>query len=145
MNSLVQNSVVVFRGRVVGKGVASGTALVTREPISFNNGVDPTTGLVIEVGHPLYGQRVTNRVLVFPVGKGSTGGSYVLYDLADRGLAPAAIINSRGDPIIVTGCVMGKITLVHKCEVDPVEVIRTGDWVEVNAAEGTVTVRRGSE
>ncbi|NPV69901.1 MAG: DUF126 domain-containing protein [Firmicutes bacterium] len=132
----------VLKGRVVGKGVSKGVALVTREPISFNNGVEPTTGCVIEVGHELYGQKITGRVLVFPVGKGSTGGSYVLYDLADRGLAPAAIINSRGDPVIVTGCIMGKIVLVHRCDKDPVENIRTGDWVEVDAERGVVIVTR---
>lgn len=124
-------SVMEIKGSGVGKGVVKGEALVTNEPISFNNGVDPTTGLVIEVGHELKGESVSGRILVFPVGKGSTGGSYVLYDLADRGLAPAAIINSRGDTVIVTGCVMGKIPLIHKCDQDPVATIRTGDMVEV--------------
>lgn len=123
-----------------GKGVIKGEALVTREPISFNNGVNPTTGLVIEVGHELKGQSITGKILVFPVGKGSSGGSYVLYDLADRGLAPAAIINSRGDTIIVTGCVMGKIPFMHKCDKDPVATIATGDTVEVEPEAGTIRV-----
>jgi uncharacterized protein len=133
-------SVIEIQGSGVGKGVVTGEALVTTEPISFNNGVDPTTGLVIEVGHELKGQSVTGRVLVFPVGKGSTGGSYVLYDLADRGLAPAAIINSRGDTVIVTGCVMGKIPLVHRCDKDPVATIATGDKVQVEPEKGLITV-----
>ncbi len=133
-------SVIEIKGSGVGKGIVRGEALVTREPISFNNGVDPTTGLVIEVGHELKGKSVTGKVLVFPVGKGSTGGSYVLYDLADRGLAPAAIINSRGDTVIVTGCVMGKIPLVHRCDKDPVAAISTGDMVEVEPETGTIRV-----
>ena len=83
-------TMIEIQGSGVGKGIITGEALVTTEPISFNNGVDPTTGLVIEVGHSLKGQSVAGKILVFPVGKGSTGGSYVLYDLADRGLAPAA-------------------------------------------------------
>jgi predicted aconitase with swiveling domain len=133
-------SVIEIKGSGVGKGIVRGEALVTKEPVSFNNGVDPTTGLVIEVGHELKGKSVTGKVLVFPVGKGSTGGSYVLYDLADRGLAPAAIINSRGDTVIVTGCVMGKIPLVHRCDKDPVATISTGDMVEVEPETGTVRV-----
>ncbi len=44
-------SVVVIKGSGVGREVVKGPALVTKEPISFNNGVDPTTGIVIEVGH----------------------------------------------------------------------------------------------
>lgn len=133
-------NVIEIKGAGVGKGVVKGEALVTNEPISFNNGVDPTTGLVIEVGHALKGESVTGKILVFPVGKGSTGGSYVLYDLADRGLAPAAIINSRGDTVIVTGCVMGRIPLVHRCDKDPVQTISTGDTVEVDAEAGTIKV-----
>ncbi len=132
--------VIEIHGSGVGKGVVAGEALVTKEPISFNNGVDPTTGLVIEVGHELKGQSISGKVLVFPVGKGSTGGSYVLYDLADRGLAPAAIVNSRGDTVIVTGCVMGKIPLVHRCDKDPVATIATGDRVEVEPEKGLVRV-----
>jgi predicted aconitase with swiveling domain len=133
-------TVIEIQGSGVGKGIIKGEALVTKEPISFNNGVDPTTGLVIEVGHELKGQSVTGKILVFPVGKGSTGGSYVLYDLADRGIAPAAIINSRGDTVIVTGCVMGKIPLVHKCDKDPVATIATGDMVEVEPEKGIIRV-----
>ncbi len=138
-------SVVVIKGSGVGREVVKGPALVTKEPISFNNGVDPTTGIVIEVGHELKGQSVTGKVLVFPVGKGSTGGSYVLYDLADRGLAPAAIVNSRGDTVIVTGCVMGKIPLIHKCDKDPVEAIATGDMVEVDPKAGIIKVTKGGQ
>ena len=133
-------SVIEIKAMGYGKGVIKGEALVTKEPISFNNGVNPTTGLVIEVGHELKGQSITAKILVFPVGKGSSGGSYVLYDLADRGLAPAAIINSRGDTIIVTGCVMGKIPFMHKCDKDPVETIATGDTVEVEPASGIIRV-----
>jgi predicted aconitase with swiveling domain len=133
-------SVIEIHGSGIGKGIITGEALVTKEPISFNNGVDPTTGLVIEVGHALKGESISGKILVFPVGKGSTGGSYVLYDLADRGLAPAAIINSRGDTVIVTGCVMGKIPLVHKCDKDPVATIATGDRVEVEPEKGIVRV-----
>jgi predicted aconitase with swiveling domain len=133
---------VIIQGTGVGKGKASGEAIVTKEPITFNNGVDPTRGTVIEKGHELEGQSIANKILVFPVGKGSSGGSYVLYDLADRGLAPAAIIMTRGDTIIVTGCVMGKIPLIHRCDRDPVAIISTGDIVNVDVEGGLVTVNK---
>jgi predicted aconitase with swiveling domain len=133
---------ITIHGIGVGKGKASGEAIVTKEPITFNNGVDPTKGTVIEKGHELEGQSITDKILVFPVGKGSSGGSYVLYDLADRGLAPSAIIMTRGDTIIVTGCVMGKIPLVHKCDKDPVGIISTGDNIEIDVESGLVTVNK---
>ncbi|MEA3339850.1 MAG: DUF126 domain-containing protein, partial [Chloroflexota bacterium] len=73
--------------RIVKAGQAEGEALVSPEPIGFLGGVDPDTGVIIEPGHPLEGQCVTGRVLVFPTGKGSTVGSYTLYRLARNDLA----------------------------------------------------------
>ena len=66
----------VLTGRVIKAGRARGVALVSSEPISFFGLVDAETGTVIEKGHPLEGQSVAGRVLVFPTGKGSTVGSY---------------------------------------------------------------------
>ena len=80
-----------LKGRIIKEGRARGAALVSPEPIGFLGGVEPETGLVVEKGHPLEGQSVAGRVLVFPTGKGSTVGSYTLYRLAKKGLAPAEI------------------------------------------------------
>jgi len=87
----------VLEGRVIKQGTAEGHALVSPEPIGFLGGVDGKTGIVTERGHPLEGVSVAGRVLVFPTGKGSTVGSYVLYELAANGLAPAAILNTESE------------------------------------------------
>ena len=80
----------ILTGRVIKHGRASGVALVSPEPIGFFGLVDAETGVVLEPGHPLVGQSVSGRVLVFPTGKGSTVGSYSLYRLARAGRAPVA-------------------------------------------------------
>ncbi len=129
-----------IRGDGIGKGRIKAEALVSTEPVSFNNGVESTNGIVIEPGHQLEGRCVTGKVLVFPVGKGSAGGSYVLYDLAQRKTGPAAIINTRSDTIIVIGCVMGRIPMMHRCDRDPVEAIRTGDMLDIDVEAGVITV-----
>ncbi|MBC7223302.1 MAG: DUF126 domain-containing protein [Anaerolineae bacterium] len=118
-----------FRGRVIRAGTAEGLALVSPEPIGFLGGVDPESGRVVEPGHPLEGQSVAGRVLVFPTGKGSTVGSYVLYRLAREGLAPAAIINRESEPIVAIGAIMGDIPMVDQV---PIEEIRTGQRVRVD-------------
>jgi len=74
-------------------------------------------------------------VLVFPSGKGSTVGSWVLYELSMRGLAPAAIVNVEADPVVAVGCIVARIPLVDKLDLNPVESIRTG-WLVRVAAEG---------
>ncbi len=107
------------------------------EPIGFLGGVDPDTGVVIEPGHPLEGQCVTGRVLVFPTGKGSTVGSYTLYRLARNDLAPAAIVNAEADPVVAVGAIIAEIPMVDQVDVS---LIRTGDWVQVQ--DGEIEVRR---
>jgi predicted aconitase with swiveling domain len=64
-------------------------------------------------------------------------GSYVLYALARNGKAPVAIINSRADPIIAVGAIMGKIPLVDDPEVGIVR-FRNGTRVTVDGDSGEI-------
>jgi predicted aconitase with swiveling domain len=127
----------VLRGRVIKAGRAEGTALVSPEPIGFFGMVDAETGIVIERGHPLAGQSIAGRVLVFPTGKGSTVGSYSLYRLARAGRAPAAIINVESEPIVAVGAIIGDIPMVDQIDITQ---IHTGDWVAVDEEQVTVHI-----
>lgn len=121
-----------IRCHKVASGRASGPALVTREPISFLGNVDPATGVVVDPGHELCGKCLAGTVLIFPGGKGSTVGSYVIYQLKKRGVAPAAMINLRSEPIVAVGAIIASIPLVDKV---PGEVLRlpSGTRIEVDA------------
>lgn len=132
---------IILKGHKVAKGKAQGEALVSQSAISFLGGVNPETGLVVEIGHELEGLSVSDKILVFPVGKGSTSGSYQLYTLVHFQKAPRAIINRRADPIVAIGAIIGDIPMVDKLEPDPLQVIKTGDLVEVDADQGIVRVR----
>lgn len=125
-----------YTGRVIKCGIATGEALVSPEPIGFLGGVDAETGIVTEKGHPLEGACVAGKVLVFPTGKGSTVGSYVLYQLAANGRAPAAILNAESEPIVAVGAIISEIPMVDQL---PIEHIHTGDIVAVEGAQVTVT------
>ena len=127
-----------LQGRKVVGGYAEGEALVSLDPVSFYGGVDPETGMVTEPGHAVEGECVTGRVFVFPTGKGSTVGSYVIFRMRRMGTAPAAIINAETEAIIATGCVLAEIPLMDRLEADPLEALRTGDFVKVNADEGFI-------
>lgn len=130
----------ILKGRRVMGGVAEGEALVSSEPVSFYGGVDPVTGCVTEPGHCCCGENITGKVFVFPTGKGSTVGSYVIYRMKKLGTAPAAIINVETEAILATGCVISDIPLVDKLDHDPIEVIKTGVRVRVRADEGIVEI-----
>ena len=127
-----------LKGRKVVGGYAEGEALVSRDPVSFYGGVDPETGVVVEPGHAVEGECITGKVFVFPTGKGSTVGSYVIYRMKKLGTAPAALVNSETEAILATGCVISDIPLVDKFDVDPVENLRSGMLLRVIADEGVV-------
>ena len=118
-------------GRVIFEGSAEGEALVTSSPMSFYGGVNPESGEVIERGHELQGQSVKGKILVFPGGKGSTVGSYVLYRLAKNGAAPRAIINSKCETIVAVGAIISEIPCVDRVDIGK---IRTGAKVKVEGS-----------
>jgi predicted aconitase with swiveling domain len=118
-----------MQGRIIKAGKAEGTALVSPEAVGFLGGIDPETGLVVEPGHWLQGECVTNRVLVFPTGKGSTVGSYTLYRMAVSGTAPAAIVNLESEAIVAVGAIIADIPMIDQVDITQIE---TGDWVKVD-------------
>lgn len=127
-----------LKGKAVWKGEAKGKALVSKEPISFLGGVNPETGRVIESGHDLEGKSIKDRILIFPHGKGSTVGSYVIYQLAFKETAPSAMINRSSEPIVASGAIISEIPLVHKLDKNPIEVISDGDLVSIEGDNVTV-------
>ena len=126
-----------LEGRKIFKGKVEGEALVTGEDISFYGGCDPETGEIVEKGHELEGKSVAGKVLVFPTGKGSTVGSYVLYALKKAGKAPLAIVNKSTDPVVAVGCIISEIPAVDQVEIDG---IQNGKKVSVDADLGIVTI-----
>ncbi len=131
-----------YEGRTIADGEAEGEVLVSSEPISFYGAVDTETGEFIEADHELEGRNVAGKVLVFPKGKGSTVGSYVLYGLSKRGTAPAAIINHETETIVATGAILGEIPCVDGID-EAVSNFEDGDRVRVDAGAGTVTRLNG--
>lgn len=130
----------VLKGRKIVTGRASGEAVVTKEAISFNGGVDNMTGIVTEPGHELEGVNIAGKVLVFSTGKGSTGGSYKIYDMVSRGTAPVAFVQVSPEGVTTIGAIIGEIPVVAGCDQDPTHVICNGDFVELDADAGTVVV-----
>lgn len=134
----------VLKGRRIVKGKAHGEAVVTTEAISFNGGVDNMTGVVTEPGHQLEGVNIAGKVLVFLTGKGSTGGSYKIYDMVSRGTAPVAFIQVIPEGITTIGAIIGEIPVVAGLDQDPTRAICNGDFIEMDADAGIVTVTRQS-
>jgi predicted aconitase with swiveling domain len=127
-----------MKGRIISPGKTKGKAIVTSEPIGFYGGIDIKTGIVIEKGHPLEGKSVTGKILVFPCGKGSTVGSYVIYGLKKNGVAPAGIINKETETIVATGVILAGIPCVDHIDINK---IKDGDNIFLDAENGIVEIK----
>lgn len=133
--------IITLRGRTIVEGHCKAEALVSSKPISFLGGVDPADGKIIEKNHDLCGECIKDKILCFPHGHGSTVGSYVLYSLAKKHLAPKAMLNQKADPVVVVGAIIAEIPMLDQVDI---ERIKTGDTVEVDATRGIVGIlKRG--
>lgn len=124
-----------MKGRKVRGGRADGLVLAVATPLSFLGGVDPKTGRILDPECEMKGSSVSGSVLCFPFGKGSTVGSYSLYQLKVNRVAPRAIVNSSAEPIVATGAIMSGIPMVDRVDVS---LLRTGDDASVDAEKGTI-------
>ncbi|MBO9629668.1 MAG: DUF521 domain-containing protein [Shinella sp.] len=92
--------------RSILAGTASGPIIAAGEALSFWGGVDPATGRVIDVHHPLHGKTITGGILMMPSSRGSCTGSGVLLDLALTGRAPAALVFSEAEDVLTLGALI---------------------------------------
>ena len=111
-------------------------------PLSFLGGVDTSTGEIVDPECDGVGDTVSSAVLCFPFGRGSTVGSYAMYQLKINGKAPAAIVNRSAEPIIATGAIIAEIPMVDGIDTS---VITTGDDVAVDASAGIVELKNVDE
>ncbi|KAF2626781.1 hypothetical protein BU25DRAFT_469794 [Macroventuria anomochaeta] len=84
-------------------GRASGQLLASNLELSFWGGVDHVTGEVIDHSHPLYRQRLKNKILAIPGGRGSCSGSATILELIVNGNGPRALIFERTNEILAVG------------------------------------------
>ncbi|MBC7093995.1 DUF126 domain-containing protein [Thermococcus sp.] len=126
-----------LKGRKISGGKARGIALVSQKPLSFLGGVDPKTGVIKDTESDIKGESIKGKVLIFPRGKGSTVGSYVIYQLKKNGVAPAAIVVEEAETIVATGAIIAGIPMVDKIDISK---IKTGQLVEVDADKGEVYI-----
>ena len=125
-----------------------GTALVLDEPLSLWGGIDPESGLIIDVHHPQRGANLAGRVVVMPAARGSSSSASVLAEAVRAGTAPAAILIGEVDLILAIGSAVaeelyGRLVPVAIVESERLARIADGSGVRVDL-DGSVTVEGGS-
>ena len=122
----------ILKGRGVSKGVDEGEVVKVDDRVSFLGDVDPETGKVFNY------KNIKGKVFVFPGGRGSTVGSYIIYQLKKNGYAPKAIINQKSETIVAAGAIISDIPLVDDIQID---LLKDGDIVKVDGDDGEVDLR----
>ena len=117
------------QGRVWVAGEAQGAALVLTEPLSLWGGLVPKDGRIIDQRHPAWGQVVTGRVLVLPIGRGSSSASSILLEAVRLGTAPSGIITAEVDAILALGAAVAQ-EMYDKAP--PVVVLETADYRQID-------------
>jgi len=122
----------ILTGRIIYSGQARGAVLKSEMPISFFGAVDQMTGVIKEPNHPLLGQCIAGKILIFPHAKGSTVGSYILYALKKNNVAPAGMILEECETIVAVGAIISEIPTVDQIRIDQ---FQTGDVIRIDRGE----------
>lgn len=126
-------------------GIAEGEAVVCPDSIAGNSGaLGDVDGVIYEKGNINYGISIKNKILVVPCAKGSNGFSAHFKGAYIAGVRPAGWIATKVDARLgVALASMNVPAVVDFIEQDPIDVIKTGDWVMINGYTGEVEVRKG--
>lgn len=124
--------------RVIVKGQAMGSLLVAKNPLNFLGGIDKKTGVVHDKNHDLFGKSISDKILVFPYGIGSSVGAYTIYSLKYNHCAPLAMICLKADLTTASGCAISNIPLVVASKND-YDLLQEDKQVVLDAITGHVS------
>lgn len=131
----LEYSGIALRG--IGSGSVHGEVLLLDGPISFLGDVDPDTGMLSRDGRT---KDISNKILIFTEGAGSTVGSYVVYNLKLNGKAPRAMVMAKADAIITIGCILGDIPLLHKVPQELWARAEDRSYAEIDIGKGSIRI-----
>jgi predicted aconitase with swiveling domain len=126
--------------RGIGPDV-EGPALVAEDNFSARYDLDRLAGTFSRPAHKLHGQSYVGRVLVLETAKGGVASAWMLREMAERGMGPLAILFNDTNTILAQGAAFANLAMVDRFEKGrPTKLIRTGDRLKVEPAEGRVTI-----
>jgi predicted aconitase with swiveling domain len=129
-----------LKGHTISSGKAEGEAVVLDEPFSFLGELDPNTGKIASPLSKQFGQDLRGKVIVTPTGKGSSMGSVISWYAMKAGNNPAAIICLQAEAILASAAIVAGIPMIDKLDNNPLELIKSGDYVKVDATAGIVEI-----
>jgi len=125
-------------------GIVEAPALVFPDSLAGNSGsLQDKTGIIMEKGNPNRGLSIKGSILVLPCAKGSNGFSAHFKAAKISGVCPAGWVITKVDSRLGVAVASLDVPAVADFEeVDPVQVIKTGDWVKIDGDTGLVEITR---
>lgn len=128
--------------KTIVEGYAEGEVIVSKTPISFLGDIDLRTSKVIAYDSNIQGKTIAGKILIMPCGRGSTVGSYVIYALRKKNLAPSAIITANPDPVIIVGCIISNIPSAIGIPHKYLNIIKSGYHAYFDGVRGVLVIEK---
>ena len=129
-----------LRGHPGLGGQVSGVVLAAADDFSARYDLDRVRGVFSRPAHALYGESYVGRILVLNTAKGGVATAWMLREMRSRGMAPAALLLNRANPIMVQGAAFAELPFIDRFDEDITRSLCTGDTVTVFPREGLVRI-----
>ena len=117
----------------IGKPVR-GQALVASDGFSARYDLDRIKGVFSRPTHKLAGQSYVGKILVLDTAKGGVASSWMLHEMASRGVVPLALVLNSVNPILVQGAAFGNVTMLVGFDGDITAKVASGATLELDPA-----------
>ena len=123
--------------KIIVKGKVKGKIMKTLNPINFLGAVDKKTGIIHDDKHDKFQKSIKGVILAFPYGIGSSVGAYTIYSLKKNGSAPLAMICTKADLSVASGCALANIPMVIVSNLE-FDSLNDGSKIELDAEAGKI-------
>ncbi|MGI9417419.1 MAG: aconitase X swivel domain-containing protein [Geminicoccaceae bacterium] len=130
-----------YRGHIGIGDTVTGEALVASDNFSARYDLDRIKGVFSRPAHKLYGESYNGKILILNAAKGGVATAWMLRDMVDRAIAPAALILNAANPIMAQGAAFANLPMIDRFDLDITSVIESGEMVMVVPERGEVIVQ----
>lgn len=119
---------------VAGAGMGEpveGRALVASDGFSARYDLDRIKGVFSRPDHKLVGESYVGRILILDAAKGGVATAWMLHEMRARGIAPAALVLNRANPIMLQGAALAGFTMLSGFEEDITRAVPNGALVRL--------------
>jgi predicted aconitase with swiveling domain len=120
--------------------IVKAVALVASDNFSARYDLDRQRGIFSRPSHALFGQSYVGKVLVLNTAKGGVASAWMIREMVECGISPAALLFNRVNPILAQGAAFANLALLDRFDGDITVLVRTGDELVIEPELGCVTI-----